>query len=429
MASVRKHRKRPRHWTVEVSLGPDPDRPGKYLRREVTICPPSCKDAAPSASNGHRGHSPLPTIRAKNQAAAKRAVDEIVQQLKATVAAEQKRAGAPTVSELADMWLKSCKAKGLKPSTLRKYRQIANSRIRPEFGDIPIVDVTVEQIELFEEELLLAGKANGEPLKASSVMRVHRALGAMFNLAYRRDLIEQNPIDRVQPPPENRVELEAPETKTLLAFLDAVDTDSPWLGTFARLAIATGARRGELLAIRWEDVSFETPRSIGGGQVLAKGDAGGSITFRASIDQTREVTTTKTRRQRTVPIEPETVAMLKEHRRALFDWIEEESGNSGALEPSSFVFPSPEGPDRPRNPDAVSRQVLAIRKRHSLGRVWLHGMRHWSASAMVNAGVDPSAVAKILGHSSTKLTLDTYAHPIDGLHAGSKAVQDRLTKG
>jgi integrase len=168
--------------------------------------------------------------------------------------------------------------------------------------------------------------------------------------------------------------------------------DPAW-GTFVWLAMTTGARRGELCALRWSDLDL----------------ANAVIHLHASIAQARGrqwTKDTKTHQQRRVALDPETVAVLTEH-------LERSSADAHALGlsllPDAYVFSRAPDGSTPVSPDSVSQRYRKMAIRLGLDTL-LKSLRHYSATELVSSGADVRTVAGRLGHGGGgTTTLRVYA--------------------
>lgn len=170
----------------------------------------------------------------------------------------------------------------------------------------------------------------------------------------------------------------------------------PWCTKpFLQLAVATGCRRGEILALRWSDIED------------------GRAHINRSLTQTRaglECKSTKTERPRTVKIPESAIAALEEHRkrqdvfRAQF---------ADLYLPGDLVFANPDG--SPLKPDSVSAAVSLLFRRLKLpAGVSLHSLRHTHVSGLLDDGVPLPVVSARLGHGSIRTSMEIYSHMIHG---------------
>ncbi|GGU93979.1 hypothetical protein GCM10010182_07320 [Actinomadura cremea] len=195
----------------------------------------------------------------------------------------------------------------------------------------------------------------------------------------------------------------------LRAFLKTAETHR--LSAFFHLAAYTGARRGELLNLRWRDVDLD------GASVHIRGSA-------AFIAGERIEGTTKSGRSRMVSIDPGTVDVLRAHRkRQLEDKLKVGKSWKGAeKDADGFVFAT--GWGEPIHPDTASSLMTSLIKLHNapkdgtpptepLPHARLHDLRHVHATTLLLAGVPVHVVAARLGHADPSITLRVYAHVVN----------------
>src|SRR5262249_771555 len=155
------------------------------------------------------------------------------------------------------------------------------------------------------------------------------------------------------------------------------------------VAATTGARRGELAALRWRDIDLQA----------------GTLAIRANMTIGRMLKDTKTHQNRIVALDEETIAVLGSHR----DRAEALCSAVGAeLEGERFVLTARPGSDARLDPAAVTRRFIRLCKRLNIQGVRLHDLRHFAGSQLIAAGVDIKTVQTRLGHSRPSTTLDVY---------------------
>jgi integrase len=328
------------------------------------------------------------TIEAKNQTEARAALRGWQRELDDNRSATDSTA---SVRSLVEEWLRHSEARGRAPSTLHDARRSAETVIFPEFGDVPISDLTPRHLDEWYRKLA-AGEGRERPLKPASIRRHHAVLSAALNQAVRWGWLERNPAERAQPPPLGRTELQVPtpeEVRTLL--VRGTERNERW-GMLLSLAVLTGARRGELCAMRWTDIE--------GGQIRIRRSL-----YRAGTDRGEK--STKTGRERWVVVAPAGQALLATwHARC----AEVADAADVSLVPDAFVVsPLPDG-SRPVNPETFSSVVHKLCADLGMPYVHLHSIRHFAATEMLAAGVDPRNAAEILGHANPALTLGLYGH-------------------
>jgi integrase len=205
-----------------------------------------------------------------------------------------------TVSAYLDDWIDS-HAMEIKPRTLHDYRSCIRLYVTPRIGKLPIQAVRPSTITKLYRELLTSGGRNGKPLAVATITHLHAVLRKAFRDAVIVDeLIAINPVERAKRPHAQAQESGTVWTVVQLrAFLDTAAHHR--LGAFFHVAAYTGARRGELLNLRWPDVDLAAKRiTITGSTAVIAGER---------IDGT-----TKSGRTRVVSIDDGTVAVLRQHK-------------------------------------------------------------------------------------------------------------------
>lgn len=310
---------------------------------------------------------------------------------------------AITVGEYLDEWLDAHSVE-IKPKTLANYRYLVEQHVKPNIGGLRLQAVRPGQISKLYRDLVTAGGRHGKGLSPRTVAHVHSVLRKAFGDAVRVDeLIASNPTERAKRPRLHRNESGKVWTPVQLrAFLVAAEGHR--LSAFFRLAAYTGARRGELLHLRWRDVDLE----------------GASIHIRGSVGFVageRVEGTTKSGRSRVVSIDPGTVDVLRAHRkRQLADKLK--VGKSWKGTDDGHVFAT--GWGEPIHPDTVSSLMASLLKEHNgtdgvepLPHARLHDLRHVHATTLLLAGVPVHVVAARLGHADPAITLRVYAHVVN----------------
>lgn len=236
----------------------------------------------------------------------------------------------------------------------------------------------------------------------------HRVLSLGLKRAVENGTLARNVAAIRKPPAVEDTELEILEPEQLAAVLAAL-ADHPYMHPLACLAAATGARRGELLALEWKDVSFD--RAV--------------LRIERSVEETKaglRIKSPKTRRgRRNVSLPAETVAMLREHLTRQRE-LRLQLGQGGQ---PVLVFSTVEG--AMLSPNNVTRAWGRALRCRGLPPVGFHSLRHSHASALIRAGVDILIVSRRLGHAKASITLDTYGHLFEGADAAAaKAIGEAL---
>ena len=153
-----------------------------------------------------------------------------------------------TVGEYLHAWLNS--ARDRSPKTLERYRELAENQVLPHLGAVPLQRLKPEHISAWHAKLIDGG------LSPRTVVHAHRVLSLCLKCAVENGTLARNVATVRKPPKVEDTELGILEPDQLTAVLAAL-ADHPYLGPLATLAAATGARRGELLALEWKDISLD----------------------------------------------------------------------------------------------------------------------------------------------------------------------------
>jgi len=287
----------------------------------------------------------------------------------------------------------------LRPSTWHGYDKNLRVHIAPRIGEVPVQQLTRERIGTFYAELQAERR-----LSPRSVRHVHTPLRRAL-----RDLVDDhklahNPAERVELPKVNAVEMRTWTKVDVQAFLDHVHGDR--LYALWVLALATGARRGELCGLAWRSVDLDAATVTITDTLL---DVGGKV-----IDGKPKTA----RGRRVVALDAISLAALRAHRTAqLAERLAFGPGYNGR----DLVFVSEIG--EPLRPAWLTRRWSQLVQAAGVPKIRLQDARHTSASIALAAGVPLGIVSERLGHARTSITLDTYAHTLPGQH---REAADRL---
>jgi integrase len=281
---------------------------------------------------------------------------------------------------------------GLSPKTAERYRELAQAYIYPHLGTIALQKLKPAKVRDWHETLLKRGGDKGRALAARTVGHAHRVLHRALERAVEAETISRNVAAIISPPKieaEEVVILDADQIATVLEKLAGHD-----LYALVAVDLATGLRRGELLALPWSSIDLD----------------GGSLRVERSLEETRGGLRFKPPKtvhgRRTISLPPNAVAALREHRRKQLETrLALGLGRPG---PDALVFCQSDG--SPITPSWLSYTWRNTCVSLKLPRVSLHSLRHAHASALIAAGVDVVKISRRLGHSSPVVTLRIYAH-------------------
>jgi integrase len=316
-----------------------------------------------------------------------------------------------TFAELAEGWLELNEGQ-LSPTTRRAYRSLLDRLILPRFGTRKVRTIQARDLDEFYAWLLRSGGEESRPLSAGSVMRVHSLIRRLLNQGVKWGWCGYNAATRATPPRERRHEFQVPSPGQVTRLIDAAaKSRDPEIADFLRLAVVTGARRGELCALRWSDVDLE----------------GARLTIsRSIVDGSREMLIekdTKTHSSRRIYLDTATIDLL---RRRHADLTERASLCGIALAGDAFVFSDVPDGTTPWRPSRVTLAFGRLCERLGIEGIRLHDLRHFAATRMLVGGVPVKTVSGRLGHANAATTLNVYAHFLDASDADAAAVLAKL---
>jgi integrase len=319
-----------------------------------------------------------------------------------------------TLGRYLETWLGARRTAGGRETTEDSYRRALASYVLPTLGDTPLQALTTVQLDELYQQLLTSGRRNGSGLSPRTVRYVHTILGKALADAERQSLIARNVARQASPP--SATAARAPEAtvwspEQTRQFLGRVADHHH--GAMIRTAAMTGMRRAELCGLRWRDVDLNTARIMVRESITAA--AGKRIAGDPKSKRSR----------RTIDLDPNTVAVLREHRRRQIE-LRLMVGDGYANH--DLVFAMPDG--HPWHPDVITKAFdRLVRSAADLPRIRLHDLRHGHATHLIASGANPRMVSERLGHASVAFTLDTYGHVLPGQQAAAAAAVAALIDG
>jgi integrase len=306
-----------------------------------------------------------------------------------------------TVADLLARWM-ALIGPDLSPSTLRDYRSAIDRHITPALGSTKLAKVRASDLDDWYRAL---------PLGPARVRRVHNILSAAFDQAVRWQWVAHNPCASARPPKVRETEINPPTETEVRALIAAADT--PDFAAYLRLAAETGARRGELIALRWPDIDLDAHAVTIRRAVV---DAGGELVVKR----------TKTNVARVVSISAATAAELRGVRSRQL----ERGLSTGVHAPDDApVFTCDAEGEVGWHPSTVSHWFASTVRRAGQSGVRLHDLRHFAATQMLAAGVDVRTAAARLGHRNVAVLLNRYAHALPAADRDAAEGLGRLLSG
>jgi integrase len=323
-----------------------------------------------------------------------------------------------TLDTFLNRWLKGC-ATTMSAGALATCEKHARLWIRPSLGHVLLCDLegSPALIEQAQATWLTQPRKDGRKgvVTPGFVKSVRSTLNTALNRAKRLRLITVNPCEFVDPPRCERDEMRSlspDEAQQYLAAFDRTD-----LGTAIAIAIGSGCRRGELLALRWSDVDLRQ----------------GTLRIARSLERVTLHTAKRTRYEvrfkepktkrsrRTIALPPFAVRRLRRHR------VEQAErflhAGAGRPDGGTLLF---ERDGLPWNPNTFGLTFARIARDAKLPKVRLHDLRHSFASLLLAGGADLKTVSTALGHSTIAVTADTYAHVSPAMLRDAANLLDRI---
>jgi integrase len=333
------------------------------------------------------------TLRAGNRRNAQRAAAKI---MAAVATGEHVDPARDTVANFVERWLKDWADSNISNKTFTHYSGLLRRHLCSRFGTLPLQKLTAAHLQRAYAEMAKGG------LSDRTRLNLHRVVHTMLKHATPWDVVARNVATLLDSPKVKQRKIEVLDSAQVQRVLEtlrgrASDPSAVPLYPIVALAISTGLRRGELLALRWQDVALDAS--------VLKVEGAVEETTRGG----RLIKAPKTRHgRRQVTLPAATVTVLREHWRTqqeqrLFFGL-------GKAPPNAFVFANlaaAEG-DIP-SPHALTQAWRKAMRKLGI-KATFHSLRHTHASTLIAGGMDVLSISRRLGHGSAVITLSTYAH-------------------
>jgi integrase len=299
-----------------------------------------------------------------------------------------------TLDEHLDYWLKTIKTRVAR-QTYDGYEIALRVHVRPRIGQMRLADIKIHDVQTVYAEMEAGGSS------ARTVRSAHTVLSMAMKKAVQLDYIVKNPCDYAELPKQVKDETKAFSPQEASLFLQHAKNNKHSL--IFELALLTGMRPEEYLALRWSDIDLKSGIATVQ-RVLVWHRTGGGW----SLDEPK---TKKSRRN--IPLPDSLTEKLKKHRKKQLEY---RLGMGGTYQNNDFVFASELGtPLNSRN--LAQRHFDKILKDAGLDNMGfvLYSLRHTCATLLLVSEENPKVVSDRLGHSSVKMTLDTYSHVLPGM--------------
>ncbi len=300
-----------------------------------------------------------------------------------------------------EYWYENHAKPKIRPTTQAGYEDRIRLHIVPEIGDIPLNKLTQNDLQQFYGRLKKSGRKvlverYGEGLSDRMVRMCHATCRTALQKAVQEGLIRTNPAIGCKLPPKKAREMQVLDREELQRFLIQAQAEGYY--ELFLLDLATGLRRGEIMALQWDDLDFETGVLNVSRQVC-------------SVRGKLEISQPKTKNSiRKIVLPPAVVEVLREYKKTVH---------------SRWMFPSPVKEDMPLGPGVALKRLHVILERAGCKHVRFHDLRHTFATLALSNGMDVKTLSAMLGHVSAATTMDIYTHITDDMQRTAAANIDR----
>ncbi len=300
-----------------------------------------------------------------------------------------------------EYWYENHAKPKVRPTTQAGYEDRIRLHIIPEIGDIPLNKLTQNDLQRFYGRLKKSGRKTlveryGEGLSDRMVRMCHATCRTALQKAVQEGLIRSNPAIGCKLPPKKAREMQVLDREELQRFLIQAQAEGYY--ELFLLDLATGLRRGEIMALQWDDLDFET----------------GVLNVTRQVCSVRgklEISQPKTKNSiRKIVLPPAVVEVLREYKETVH---------------SRWMFPSPVKEDMPLGPGVALKRLHVILERAGCKHVRFHDLRHTFATLALSNGIDVKTLSAMLGHVSAATTMDIYTHITDDMQRTAAANIDR----
>ena len=298
-------------------------------------------------------------------------------------------------------WYENHSKPTLRPTTQKGYEEWIYTHAIPGLGHILLNKLTQSDCQKFLNEMKTNGRklhrdTKGPEMAERSVRSCYHVIRMALDRAVKGGLIKKNPILGCKLPQPEPKEMKILSKEEIQRFL--IQAKAEGMYELFLLELTTGMRRGEILALTWDDLNFESGELHINKQVTPVG--GQNI-----------ICEPKTKAAfRTIILPPAMVELLKEYKKGVF---------------SPLMFPSRIKPEQPIDPGYVRKRLQQILQRADCKKVRFHDLRHTFATMSLEHGMDIKTLSSIIGHVSSGTTLNIYTHITNEMQENAAASIDR----
>jgi integrase len=328
----------------------------------------------------------------------KQAEKELVRLLRTVDTGEHVDPTRITAGDWLRLWVDALKTE-VSPKTHERYAEIVRCYLLPAIGSVQLQRLTPTDIQ--------RGYNNFDRKPSPRTRRhIHRILKSALARAIEQQVLARNPATNLRLPKVEKKPITAltvEQTKVLLAQIAHTAAFWPTL-----IAVATGMRRGEILALRWKELDLD----------------GGVVRVVGSLEQTKSglrFKSTKTEKARAVTVPSFAIEELRGWKR-----IQAERLLAVGIRQSGTTLVCCREDGEPKQPDSLTHEFTYLVGRiRDFPKVRFHDLRHSHATQLLASGVHPKIVQERLGHSTITTTMDLYSHVSETMQGDATARLDQ----
>ncbi|ARF67077.1 site-specific integrase [Paenibacillus larvae subsp. pulvifaciens] len=319
-----------------------------------------------------------------------------------------------TIGSFVDEWKDKYAVKELSPLTFKTYQHHLNNHIIPTLGLKRLDEIKPFHITSFLHDLSLPGArkdGRGEKLSSGTIEYIYRILRNLFNRAVEWQLIGKHPMEGVKKPKVTKTEMKFYDESEAQRVIESLYKESAMWRLFILTAILGGLRRGEILALEWDNINFKE------GFISVNKSISLTVNGQAII---KEPKTKGSKRNVTMP-----EWYFQELKEYSLEWKKEKLkvGELWSGGVNEYIFHA--GFGKPLYHTLPTKWWREFCKRHNIRHIRFHDLRHSHVAILLENETDLKIIQERLGHSSFQTTADTYAHISKSVN---KATADKLDK-
>ena len=300
------------------------------------------------------------------------------------------------VGQFLTHWLENVHKHSIRARTYERYEEIIRLHLLPGIGHHQLQKLSPQHLQSFYTRKLEEG------LSPTTVLNLHNVLHRALKTAVRWNLLARNPCDLVSPPRRKRFEIQPLNMQQIHQLLATARGHR--LEVLFILALATGMRRGELLALKWGDLDLQQG-TLQVKRILTR------IPSKLPGKGFEESEPKTDKGRRSIVLPSFAVEALQQHR---LRQLEAKLKAGPAWQDHDYVFCTSIGTHL--NPTRDVLDVLkSFLKKAGLPNIRFHDLRHSSATMLLGMQVHPKIVQEILGHSQISMTMDIYSHVLPSM--------------